>query len=130
MKNNTQELKNKLRTAFAILRKNGYIARMNFLCCQSCAGYALSEKAHELAERGKEIKGVVFYHKQDEENLQRSGECFLAFGDITHDDKKYGLSTKQVGKIASIILEEVGLQVDWDGTENTRIKVSLPEIAA
>ena len=48
--------KAKLNKAFRELRKKGYTAKQNFLCCQNCAWHALSDKEAEKA---------VFYHRQD-----------------------------------------------------------------
>ena len=58
-----------LNQAFKELRKLGYFARQNFLCCQSCAWAAVPMDA----------KKVVFYHRQDTEELNKTGECYLAW---------------------------------------------------
>ncbi len=57
----------KVRQAFRELRKAGYIARMNFWCCSSCAwSDLLSDKSEEEAKAAK----VVFFHNQDNESFQ------------------------------------------------------------
>jgi hypothetical protein len=58
-----------LNQAFKELRKLGYFARQNFWCCQSCAWAAVPMDA----------KKVVFYHRQDTEELNKTGECYLAW---------------------------------------------------
>ena len=58
-----------LNQAFKELRKLGYFARQNFMCCQSCAWAAVPMDA----------KKVVFYHKQDADQLNETGECCLAW---------------------------------------------------
>ena len=47
--------KENLNQAFKELRKLGYFARQNFMCCQNCAWATVPMDA----------KKVVFYHKQD-----------------------------------------------------------------
>lgn len=94
--------KTKLTNAFRALRKLGYFARQNFLCCQSCAWAAVPE---DKAER------AVFYHSQDNSNLQKYGETYLAWaGD---------------GNEIVRILNENGVQTEWDGSTNQRIKFIL-----
>jgi hypothetical protein len=51
-----------LTKAFNALRKNGYFARQNFMCCQTCEWAAVPEK--------NESK-VVFYHSQDNDNKKQ-----------------------------------------------------------
>lgn len=55
----------KIRQAFRELRSQGYIARMNFLCCSSCAWYEITEGKNE-----DEISKVVFFHQQDNESFR------------------------------------------------------------
>ena len=58
-----------LNQAFRELRKLGYFARQNFMCCQNCAWAAVP----------LDVTKVVFYHKQDADQLNDTGECFLAW---------------------------------------------------
>jgi len=88
----------KLTIAFRALRKAGYFAKQNFWCCQSCAWYAVPE---ERADR------VVFYHQQDRESLSRSGSVHLAWSGDGHEICR--------------ILNENGIETEWDGSENKRI---------
>lgn len=112
--------------AFAQLRKEGYLAEANYLCCQTCAGYALTEKAVKLKKKaiGMDIQGCVFWHGQDEENFWEEGVLFLAFGQLNSDQHgKIGLPTITVGKHVVKVLKQHGLKVAWDGKLRTRIKV-------
>jgi len=88
--------------AFRELRKRGYTAKQNFKCCQSCAWAALSDK---------EAERVVFYHNQDADNLKRMGSCYLSWsGD---------------GKEIVEVLNLFGINTEWDGTNENRIKIIL-----
>jgi len=89
-----------LSNAFAQLRKQGYVAKQNFLCCQSCGWAALSEDEAKLA---------VFYHKQDHQDFKKGSDLYLAWA----GDGNYIANT----------LRNFGMEVDWDGTPNTRIVV-------
>jgi hypothetical protein len=93
---------NPLTDAFKELRANGYFARQNFWCCQSCAWADIpKEKA----------KKAVFYHNQDRDDLQRTGKTMLAWsGD---------------SKFICQVLEKHGVKVNHDGSSNTRIEVDL-----
>lgn len=89
----------KLNLAFKQLRKAGYFARQNFLCCQSCACAAIPD----------DVEKYVFYHAQD------------------NDDKKEGLpffvAWRGVGKEIVSIFESNGINVNWDGDEGIRIEL-------
>ena len=91
--------KKDLTQAFKELRKLGYFARQNFMCCQSCAWSSVPEE--------KEDK-VVFYHRQDTPDVMY-GSVYLAWSgngnEIVEIMSKY-------------------FNVEWDGSTSTRIRVS------
>jgi len=94
--------KSRITEAFRELRKLGYFARQNFLCCQSCAWY---EVPKEKAEK------VVFYHNQDNDRLKSEGKCHLAWaGD---------------GNEIVSVLNKHGVKTEWDGSSNTRIVIDI-----
>ena len=97
VESNTREL---VRKAFQILRKKGYFARMNFWCCQSCAWYAIPE---ELSKK------VVFFHAQDNEDLNNKGHVFIAWAGNGQEIKD--------------VFQSVCLNVVWSGAENQRFEV-------
>ena len=89
-----------LSKAFAELRKNGYFAKQNYFCCQSCGWASMSEKESENA---------VFYHNQDYQSFKKGEDLYLAWsGD---------------GNFITKTLTKFGMIVEWDGTPNTRIVV-------
>ena len=94
--------KSRITKAFSELRKLGYFARQNFLCCQSCAWAEVPENKSEK---------VVFYHNQDNDNLKSEGKCHLAWsGD---------------GNEIVSVLNKHGVKTEWDGSSNTRIKIDI-----
>jgi hypothetical protein len=123
------EVRSNILKAFAYLRRKGIIARANFLCCQTCAGYDITQIAVKRVNAGKEVKGCVFWHAQDEQNWQRSGSMFLAFGNMDSGDLggNIGLETTLVGKIVVEALKKFNVPYEWDGSSGRRIKVMEKE---
>jgi hypothetical protein len=91
----------KINKAFRELRKIGYFARQNFWCCQSCALYAIPEDKSEK---------YVFYHKQNGK------------------DKWYGkpFCLSWAGNATEIIniFKNNGIEVEWNGNSDTRLKIA------
>lgn len=104
--------KQKIKEAFAELRKNGFVARMNFSCCTNCALYELLDKY------GKEMEDYVFYNRQDNDSFDKNGNL------------KYGLFLKWGGNTNTIIdaLTDKNLVVEWDGSEHSAVRVLTEEI--
>jgi hypothetical protein len=90
-----------LSKAFKALRKEGYFARQNFMCCQGCGWSAVPE--------GREEK-VVFFHSQDAARMRDGNEFYLAWsGD---------------GNEICRVLNENGVETKWDGSNSSRIAVT------
>jgi hypothetical protein len=94
--------KEQLTKAFKELRKAGYFARQNYQCCQGCAWAEIPDEKSERA---------VFYHGQDKRKIDKYGDVYLAWS---------GDAEEIVG-----ILKNNGLDVEWSGDENKRIRVIL-----
>ena len=110
-----------LAKAFKDLRKEGLIAKQNFMCCRSCASCSIWNDID--ASPGK-YKGAVYYCKQDGDNLRKSGKFYLGFGAADTDDNKV---TALIGQLTKVVLEKHGLKVEWDGSAGTRILVRFPQ---
>ena len=115
--------------AFADLRKQGLIARVNFMCCQGCAGYAIADSVSKMPkEKAAKVKGCVFWHHQDEEDIRERGSLYLAYGDLnTTVHGKVGLMTEEIGKMVVETLKKWGLKVEWNGDGGERISVDLTQ---
>lgn len=94
--------KKNLNAAFRELRKAGYFAKQNFMCCQTCG---CSKVPDEKEDR------YVFYHSQDNDDLKRSGICYLSWAGN--------------GREICDILNRNGVQTDWDGSPYSRIKIII-----
>jgi hypothetical protein len=103
-----------LAAAFRQLRRDGWWARMNHLCCQSC-----------LTHDTDDDKPYIGFHAQDNERIPESGYTYLTHGPPTgeHDIYYEGVWSKRAVKV----IEGQGLTVEWDGSMASRIKVFLPE---
>lgn len=88
-----------LTKAFNALRKNGYFAKQNFMCCQTCGWAAIPE----------DIDKVVFYHNQDNDNKKQH--------------KPFYISWSGDGNEICSILNKNGVVTEWDKNTNTRIKI-------
>ena len=99
---------------FKKIRKEGFIARQNFKCCQSCAMVAIDNIYGNLEDGSN----YVFYTNQEAESFEKNGKLFqiiyLAWGG-------------DGDKIKSII-QEHGFEVEWNGSKDECIGV-LPKTA-
>lgn len=117
-------MRNKLLEVFKELRKEGFLARANFMCCRTCAGYDLACRAEKLYDQGKEIKGAVFWTRQDEQDFRRSNKMYIAYGPLgTKKHGTIGLPAETVGKILCEKLTKYNIPYNWDGNPNVRILV-------
>lgn len=94
----------RLHNAFNQLRRSGYLARGgNWICCSTCGH-------HELGKQSTNGKWV-FWHAQSHDNLIEDAQVHLQWsGD---------------GEEICTALRETGLSVEWNGTEQRAIGVSL-----
>lgn len=96
---------NELNSVFATLESKGIICRTNWQCCQSC-GHGCIQSELEYEEQG-----YIFYHIQDAEAAHKNRSIYLSHSD---------------NETAQIVVDEfkaAGFDVDWNGSEKTRILV-------
>lgn len=106
MHKDAKKIARRIDDAFSALRKQGFFAKANHTCCQSC-GLADIPADKEMA--------YVFYHMQDAEGLKQDGVCYLAWG---------GKVGEKFGHTICDTIRSAGLEVDWNGSEHTRIAVT------
>jgi DNA-binding NarL/FixJ family response regulator len=109
MHKDAKKIARRIDDAFAALRAQGFFAKAHHTCCQSCGLAEIPEGRYDE---------YVFYHMQDAEYLKQDGVCYLAWGFSGPT-----LETKRKARLICTALREAGLEVDWDGSEHTRIKV-------
>lgn len=116
--------KKALNKAFAMMRSEGFLALQNFTCCQTCGGYEGTEKAVELVKAHKAFKGLVYYHAQDANDLNRGRDFYLAYGSVNSTELGIlGLDDLSVGRRVKEILEFNGIKVEWDENPNQRMLI-------
>ena len=98
----------KIDEAFEKLWDLGIVAKKNWTCCQTCGHYEMKEELEELG-----LKNYVFYHDQDNDCLLERGYTHVAY-DL---DKK-------AKKLVMKVFEHYGLNPEWNGQQNTRIKIT------
>jgi len=106
-----QLTRKKIATAFRSLRKKGFIAKINFMCCMNCGSTSLFS---DLVSSEK-YSSYVFWHNQDEKKFQETGQVYLAYGGLDYNE--------EIGKEIKSALEEQELKVIWNGLPYQRILV-------
>lgn len=126
-----REVKDKLTVAFRALRKEGMIARQNYLCCGTCASAGCYQEARKRDEAGKVVTGAVYYHRQNNESLENSRDLYIAYDEYEPTGGPAHLTTAEVGRKLAAALKDAGLTVEWDGSPDLCVKVvfypGLPE---
>jgi hypothetical protein len=120
--------KARLNVAFAAMRKAGIVARQNFSCCGSCAGYEIATDITAMTPtRRAKVQGCAFYTKQEWSRFEGSRNpqgIHIPYGQVgTQAHGDVGLTTSAVGQIVATCLKEAGLEVEWDGTPEKTIYV-------
>jgi hypothetical protein len=117
-----------IKTAFANLRKQGYIARRSFMCCSGCAGCAIANQVEAMPEAKRaKVRGAVFFTKQDAEsfNDHRRGNLMIRYGRVKTQVGDFGDDTADVGKALCSALAAAGVAFDWDGDPDTCVEVAV-----
>jgi hypothetical protein len=116
-----KELKNRIAKAFATLRKQGVLARMDFLCCSTCGHDAMDRDALAMVANGRRIKGYAFYHAQDAQVLEEHGKVHIGYDYVANPS---GSSTAEhIGRLIVETCTAAGLTCEWNGDSNKRILV-------
>jgi hypothetical protein len=116
-RNKTKVLRQKIKRAFQVLRKDGFLAYGNFLCCQNCG---VAEMLDIAEARKRKPLYYVFWSVQDEQAFREYGYIYLAYGMIEYTKDK---DTDAAGHKIVARLREQGADVEWDGSVDTRILV-------
>lgn len=100
--------RDRVSAAFKAIRKQGYVARMNFSCCSSCGYYELSQI---VKKRGG--AGFVFWSRQVEQRAWRDGKLVDT------------LNLSWAGDASKLVtaLREAGLDVEHGGLDDYCINV-------
>jgi len=108
----------RLEAAFAALNSRGLVSLENAGYTQSDGYSDVCDLHHEHPNKDSVI-GYCFYHTQDLERAVRGMGLYLAFGPM--DAKLEDTEGAKIGEVVREALEAQGLEVEWDGTFNTRM---------
>ena len=111
---NTTEVRNRVKAAFTDLRSFGMIARMNHMCCMSCATASLDE----VTKKSKR-QSAAYFHRQDNECFTNGGPLHIRF---FHDNDEK--QVMWVGQVVQLTLLNHGLEAVWDKNPSHTIKVT------
>jgi hypothetical protein len=109
----------RLDRAFRALEKRGIVARQHFSCCQTCGSREIWGEMEDVEHLGLPVRGYTFYHVQDTGEAVAGHGLYLCYGSVEEDEDA------TVGDEVVAALREHGLQVEWDGTSEKRIRVLL-----
>lgn len=115
----------RLDDAFAALDLAGVLTRQNFTCCNNCGYTEIWDPIAETEARGQQLRGFLFYHRQDAEGVASAdgpGLLHLSFGAVDSDEDD---DVAAVGRAIAQALQAEGLTTTWDGSAGRRIGVTL-----
>ena len=115
----------RLKDAFAELRNRGWVAHMNYYCCQTCGCAAIHDEAEAglgrpMSPEEQASLRYAFWHNQDDEAFQITpnrakkdqmlhSPLHIAWGGNGHE--------------LQAVLESQHLTVEWDGSDTRRVGV-------
>lgn len=119
----------RLDEAFEELNAMGIMARHDWTCCGNCGVAGIDEEFGRLGgvQDGKPLVGYFFYHQQDTESAVDGGALFMNYGTTQRwaTQVEADEASINIGQIACATIAKHGLKVDWDGSINRRLCVSL-----
>jgi hypothetical protein len=101
--------------AFESLRKQGIVAEAKFEDCARCAVVAMTDLLEE-----QDSPGGVYWHDQDDERLEQGED--LAVGFVARGDG----DAAAIGQALVAALQAENLNVEWDGSPDKRVVVTVP----
>ncbi len=111
----------RLDQAFADLEKTGLLSRQDFSCCQPCGHGDMSDEIESAIAQGRTVRGYTFYTWQDTEWTVDGQDLCLTYASVEDGDG----ATIAVGHEVVSALRASGLSVEWDGSIEKRIVVSV-----
>ena len=111
----------RLDAAFADLESAGVLVRQDFTCCQPCGHAEIADEVESAIADGRPVRGYAFFHHQDTEAVVEGHGLHLAFGARGNGEENAVAIAREV----AAALRAQGLQVDWDGTYQRRLSVTI-----
>ena len=125
----TKNFDERLSDAFRELSNEGFVAEMDFKCCQNYAGFKLTNRVEKMIIEGTPkdyFKGSVFWHAQDQHDKDNKGEFYVSYGQMSSTKYgKIGLSNEDAGKRICEAFTEHKIVHEWDGDGHIRILIKV-----
>ncbi len=114
-------IRNAVGKAFAALRKQGFIARVNFSCCTGCASHELSGMA-----RARSKNRAVFWHRQDDQSFREGYPLHIRYFYLAPEGNESDTTAEEtaVGEQVAAALKEQHLKTEWEGDPHYTIQVT------
>jgi len=104
-----------LDAAFAVLEREGIVARQDYSCCQTCGHNNIQR---ELAQNSG-VRGYVFFHHHDTEMALAGHGLMLSYSAMRDNEREQ----VQVGQRIVFALRDAGLETAWSGNPYERIYI-------
>lgn len=104
--------------AFRDLEASGIVCRQDFTCCGTCGS---AEIWAEMENQVPPARGYAFYHQQDTESAVEGDGLFLNYGAVAEGEA----AALEIAQEIAIALTHYGLKVEWNGSWEERIGVTL-----
>ncbi|NJO81928.1 MAG: hypothetical protein HC828_03505 [Blastochloris sp.] len=111
----------RLDMAFAQLQATGIVCRQDFSCCGTCGAYEIWDEIATVEDGGGVVHGYAFYHTQDTESALEGYGLYLNYGARLKGE----VAALAVAAEIVAALQQHGLTVDWNGSWDRRIGVTL-----
>jgi hypothetical protein len=111
----------RLDAALTELERDGIVCRQNFSCCGTCGSTEIWDEINEAEKEGGKPRGYLFYHEQDTESAVEYGSLFFNYGAIQEPRE----AQVAIGREIERALQRQGFTVDWDGSLEKRIGLTL-----
>ncbi len=124
------DTRSRMNKVFATLRKNGFIAKQNFSCCNENARDVITKYVKSSLKKSLNKRRMVFYTKQDGKQWDESYTkmhhvpgVWVSFGAIRASEQIACPSDKSVGSEVVLAFRMAGFRVDWTDINSTKVFV-------
>lgn len=104
---------------YEILESKGIVTEHMAGFTQDDGWPILNEKAHEKLENNEQVIGACFYTQQDLQRVIETGKLMFTYGNYFEKP-----TAKEIGDTIVEAIKTFNLEVEWDGSSNTRIAIS------
>lgn len=121
-----KHLRESLLFAFSELRmKSKVYAKTNLPCCTKCGLQDIYKVANSDSKFFDQFSGYVFWHENDEIDLQDGEDFYLSYGSFLGEE--YGPEDVLVGEKVCEVLKEFSIPWYWNRNPKSKIKILVDQ---